>query len=96
MKDRGVCIDENGDLLIQNGSLAVGNTLYQNQYLILGSQPGEWKEHPTLGAGLADLALDHDLSGWAAHIKSQLEKDGMKVKRVDFNGGKLNIDANYG
>ncbi len=95
MKNQGICIGENGDLLIRNGTLAIGNTLYQNQYLILGSQPGEWKEFPTLGAGIADLALDHDLSGWTAKIKSQLEKDEMKVKQVVFENGKLHIEATY-
>lgn len=106
-KSTGILIDPaTGDLLADTGrdalgmiaqGLAVGVTTYQNQALILQASKGEFKEFPTLGVGISDMANDHETVGWRREIALQLESDGMKVKAVDLDlrNNKLTIDAEY-
>lgn len=105
MKDKGILIDYDGDLLISLckdikneivSGVITGNTLYQNQYIILRAHKGELKEFPVLGAGLSDITNDNDVAGWSNEIRRQLEKDGMKVNKVRFDRNmNLEIDAGY-
>lgn len=99
-------MDGDGDLMIrpvrdEQGAIAeglmVGNTVYQNQYVILSIHKGELKEFPTLGVGLPDMVNDHDVAGWENEVSLQLQNDGMKVSRVAFGRGlALEIEAEYG
>lgn len=105
MKDKGMLIGYDGDLVVRLSKNAkneiasgvmIGNTLYQNQYVILKAHKGELKEFPVLGAGLSDITNDNDVAGWSNEIKRQLEKDGMKVSKVKFDQSmNLEIDASY-
>lgn len=76
--------------------LIVGNTLQQNQALILITQPGENKFNPDLGVGIADMLLDHDYLNYRHRIREHYAKDGLKVTHLDLYENKpLRIDANY-
>lgn len=78
------------------GGIVVGNTLYQNQALILQAAKGEYKEMPTLGVGISAMVCDDDIMGWKREIALQLEADSMRVERVDITTEKLVINAEYG
>lgn len=105
MKRKGILIGEDGDLNIRpvrdgngilNSGLVIGDSLYQNQYVILRAHKGELKEFPVLGVGLSDIVNDQDIAGWSDEIKSQFENDGMRVGRVKFDRNMdLEIDADY-
>jgi len=82
-----------GNVIVQG--MVVGDTLYQNQYLILQAQKGEFKEHPTLGVGIADMASDDDVNAWKYAIRNELAKDGLKVEKLTFANGVMEIVANY-
>lgn len=76
--------------------LIVGNTLQQNQALILITQPGENKFNPDLGVGIADMLLDHDYLNYRHRIREHYAKDGLIVTHLDLYENKpLRIDANY-
>lgn len=87
---------ERNSLGLIAGGLAVGNTLYQNQALILQACKGEYKEHPTLGVGIAAMVCDDDVIGWKREIALQLEADSMLVEKIDITTQKLVINAEYG
>lgn len=110
-KDRGIQLNDNlsvGQILdlkveikkdaegkIMQG-LFVGNTLQQNQALILITQQGENKFNPDLGVGIADMLLDHDYLAYRHRIREHYAKDGLKVTYLDLYENKpLKIDANY-
>ena len=80
--------------LITSGML-VGNTLYQNQYIILKAQKGELKENPTLGCGIDDLANDDDLNAWQKLIREEMDKDGMQVNKLTINESGMALEADY-
>jgi hypothetical protein len=77
------------------GGLTVGNTLYQNQYLILKAQKGDLKEHPLLGCGIDDMAGDSDMAGWKKRIREELASDGMKTTRLEIEGSQMILKAHY-
>ena len=87
-------MDVNGDLAVSSGVLVVGNTTYQNEYIILKSQRGEIKEYPLMGVGIDDIVNDHDEAGWKMKIKEHLAMDDIKVAKIYLNitTGKLEIE----
>lgn len=82
------------DGLITSG-LVVGDTLYQNQYLILAAQKGEFKENPTLGVGINDMSNDDDLNEWKKSIREEFSKDGLKVDKLSITTSGMEVKANY-
>jgi hypothetical protein len=110
MKDRAIQLNdsanaiENIDLkinVIREGGfitqgLVVGNTLNQNEALIIMSNPGEFAFSPTLGAAIDELLLDNDYLRMRHRIREHLAKDGMKVDRLELAENKpLQIVASY-
>ena len=85
-------LDENG--LIVTG-LVIGDTLYQNQYLILTAQKGEFKEDPLFGVAIEDMTNDDDVLFWKKRIREEFKKDGLNVERLDIANGVMNLKANY-
>jgi hypothetical protein len=111
MKDRGIQLADNSDSLqgmdlkidvVRDASgkitqgLVIGNTMNQNQAMIIVANPGEFKFSPTLGVAIDELLLDGDYLRMRHRIREHLEKDGMKVRSIDFSEGQpLVIDASY-
>ena len=96
-KGTGILLDENGDIMVRNGGIAIGGTSLQNQYLILLAQKGEFKEYPTLGVGISDMLHDDDELEWKKRIREEFAKDDLKVNKIDLNlqTGNIVIDAQY-
>ncbi len=80
---------------VRNGNLATGDTLRQNQALLLMLHKGELKERPSAGVGLSDMLLDNDPLYWRTEIKEQLEMDGQTVKSVSVTTTGVEIEAEY-
>jgi len=105
MKGTGILLNDNYDLQIKPvrdadskivQGLILGNTLYQNQAIILQAQPGEIKELPVLGVAINDVVLDTDFLSWRRRIRQHMELDGQTVNDVRFDLNKnLIIDADY-
>lgn len=93
----GIQLDnDTKDLLIRNGHLQIGPTSEQNQYLILTTHAGEWKENPTLGVGVEDYLNETDFSGLKYSIRENFKKDGLNVQKIEIINNQLSIDADYG
>jgi len=106
VKQTGLQISSDLDLLINvekdsegliTSGLVIGDTLYQNQYIILSAQKGELKENPLLGVGIEDMANDEDVLPWKKSIREELAKDGMKVDTltIDKSTGEMILKAVY-
>ncbi|MCW3088937.1 MAG: hypothetical protein JWP81_6 [Ferruginibacter sp.] len=105
MKGTGILLNDEYDLQVLPvrdannkivSGLVIGNTLYQNQAVILMAQPGEIKEMPVLGVGINDVVLDTDFLSWRRRIRQHMELDGQTVNEVKFDLNKnLVIDAGY-
>ena len=95
MKD--ILIDNNNDLrLSTDGDFEVGYSDNQQQMAILTTEKGEWKEHPEVGVGIAQMLADDLYTEMLIEVKKQLEYDGMQINDVALQeGGKLLIDGTY-
>lgn len=81
----GIQLDnETNDLKIENGHIAIGETLPQNEYMILMLQKGELKEEPLLGVGISDMLNDNDILSWKRKIRDGLKADGMTVEQISI------------
>lgn len=103
-KEISILLDNNGDLLIhpvrdKNGlivqGIQLGDVTNQNVGLILRMQPGELKEHPTVGVGIDNMVLDKDYLEYKHKIRQQLAADGMQVNHLDINGDNIEINVKY-
>ena len=95
MKD--ILIDNNNDLrLSADGDFEIGYSDNQQQKAILTTEKGEWKEHPEVGVGIAQMLADDLYTEMLIEVKKQLEYDGMQINDVAIQeGGKLLIDGTY-
>ena len=81
MKD--ILIDNNNDLrLSTDGDFEFGCSDNQQQMAILTTEKGEWKEHPEVGVGIAQMLADDLYTEMLIEVKKQLEYDGIPVKNV--------------
>ena len=95
MKD--ILIDNNNDLrLSADGDFEIGYSDNQQQMAILTTDKGEWKEHPEVGVGIAQMLADDLYTEMLIEVKKQLEYDGMQINDGALQeGGKLLIDGQY-
>ena len=75
--------------------LVIGDTLHQNQALILHLHKGELKERPMAGCGISDMLLDNDPIYWRTLIREQLEMDRQTVTNIKITTKSIEIDAQY-
>lgn len=87
-------VEKDKDGLITSG-LCLGDTLRQNQSLILVYHKGELKERPEIGVGIEDMLLDDDVLFWKSTIREQLELDGQNVERIVLTTRGIDIKASY-
>ncbi len=83
------------DLDFAGGDLVIGDATKQNQQLLVISSKGDWKENPTIGVGAAGYLKDEDEAGLMAEIKTQFEKDGMKVFAIKVSNENIEVSASY-
>lgn len=79
---------------IESG-LIVGDILHQNQAIILTMRKGDLKENPSIGVGLPDMVLEHNLMAVRNEVRQQLEMDGQRVNSINVTSAAVQIDANY-
>lgn len=90
-----ILLNDTGDLKFQNNDVVMGESTEQHQRLLLLAHKGDYKESPTVGVNATLFLKDEDNGGLLASIKSEFEKDGMKVNNIAITGEKLTIDARY-
>lgn len=105
MRGLGIILNSNYDVQVKpvrgasgkiESGLIIGNTLYQNQGMILILHPGEITEVPQLGVGIEDMLMDNDYLAWKRMIRMNMEMDGQVVDNISFSKNKkLQIDAHY-
>jgi len=107
MKQKGITVnEETGDLNIKvsrdklgliTGGLVIGDVQKQNQAIIIYMQPGEMKEAPQVGVGIASMLLSGEALSYKHKIREQLEADGFRVNHLEIvneQDNKLNIELN--
>lgn len=94
----GMQLDEmTNDIKIENGHIAIGETLPQNEFLLLVMNKGELKEDPLVGVGISDMINDNDILGWKRKIRDGLKADGLTVEQISISSdGRIKkLEAKY-
>lgn len=80
---KGVLIDNEGELVVENNSLKIGNSTIQEVSMICMMNQGEWKFEPLLGANLVHYVKTNvsrfDIQN---RIKTHLQLDGKDYSDV--------------
>ena len=92
MTDRtDILLNEDNDLVIAGGDLAVGLSDEQHIQHILQAAPGHYKQWPLLGANAVAF-----VGGRSDELKRearlQLLSDGYQVKRLAMNNNELTVE----
>lgn len=91
---------ELGDLKIEGGDFAVGESTKQHQSLMIRLNKGELRQFPKTGVGVDSFLQDDNPGDVEPEIRKQFEADGMTIRDIDVRfdaSGELNVrvDAYY-
>lgn len=81
--EQDILLDENDDLIIENGDFNLGDSLTQDVGIILRLNQGELKSDPLLGASIIRLvnsSIDDD--ELQTKIKLHLQRDGKDYEAI--------------
>lgn len=79
----GILIDaETHDLVVMNGRVVIGDTSQQTVEAVLLTAPGEWKEHPLLGAHARGQLGGNTDKLWCNQTKKMIRQCGVDVKSI--------------
>lgn len=89
---RGILRDNNGDMMIKNSQLQLGNIENDVVRTVMFSCPGELKHAPNIGADLVKM-INEDTSDHSLfiRIKSMLIEEGLQITKISIEGDKLII-----
>ena len=91
-----ILLQNDAEIMISNGDFVFGESLLQNQTLILIAHQGDYKAFPEIGVGISDLLLSNQLLEYRHRIRSHFALDGLHVKSLDLHElDKLKIEAEY-
>jgi hypothetical protein len=93
MKD--FMLNEAGDIDIKNDDLFIGVSDNQQKERLLLTEKGNVKQYPEAGVGVLKFLESEDPANLIREIGIQFTADGMKVKGLRLDNGKINVDASY-
>jgi len=94
MEVKDILIDDDYDLIIENGDFKIGYSDMQHIELICITDLGHWKQSPLLGVGIEKyISSSGQQEALKRAIKIQLSSDGYIVKDILLSG--LNEDFTY-
>lgn len=88
-------LDDDGDLLIQDGDFVVGTSDNQHIRDILVSFQGEWKQFPLIGAGIITAISSLNPHNQNNNAKAHLQSGGYQLDLINIftdESGKLKIN----
>lgn len=89
---KDILLDENYDLDISTGDIEFGDTTQQDVELIMMSQKGDWKQHPTLGFGITKYINSNvDPEKFKRDLIVALENAEFENPVIDLSGGFENL-----
>lgn len=90
---RGILTDENGDMMVQNGSLVIGDNSVDCAVHILEAYKGEFKEIPLLGCNIRDMLNGSPDPFWRSDATRQLQAQHINAS-INFTENGLEVEIN--
>lgn len=88
----GILLDEDGNLKVQNGTLAIGNNELQCVQLLVGSSTGEFLHAPKLGGNTKQMICGKPDPFWRGSVTEQLKQCLIEVKDIVINKSGISIE----
>jgi len=89
---KDILLDENNDLLIQNGDFVIGESEEQEIRCILQAVKNDYKQFPELGVNLVEAINNNDTErALKQKIKLNLRMDGKDNVKVKIEKGEIVI-----
>ena len=83
---KGILIDNTtGDLLVEHGRIAVGDTEGQTAEAVVTTMRGDIKEHPLLGGEAGRLRGGQPDVMWPGNVRQMLRGCGVDCERVTMD-----------
>ncbi|PKP26194.1 MAG: hypothetical protein CVU03_05005 [Bacteroidetes bacterium HGW-Bacteroidetes-2] len=80
---KGILIDSNDNIVIKNGTMAIGESEMQEVSLLLRMNPGELKSDPIIGAGLVRMIKSNtDKRKIQQRVKLTLQRDRLDYDKI--------------
>ncbi|CAI9429696.1 DUF4313 domain-containing protein [Candidatus Ornithobacterium hominis] len=89
---RDIQVDALGELIFRNGDFLIEESDMQHVEHIVIAQPGEYKQHPTLGFGVQNyLKTNTKPVRFKRDLRIQLNYDGYQSPNIDFEPDYKNL-----
>lgn len=89
---KDILIDDNDDLLLENGDFVIGESDQQHVLQVIEQQLGETKEFPLVGFGAINYIKTRITEAeFKRDLKVQLNYDGYLNPTIDLSGGFENL-----
>jgi len=90
---KGILIDENGDIMVRNGAVVIGDCAADVAERVLCAYPGEFKEVPMIGLYATKQVNGTPDPFWRGEAKKQL-KSQLVDADIDFteNENRIGIE----
>lgn len=89
-------LNENNDLVTNDGDFVVGESTYQHQKHLLLAEKGDYKQFPTAGVASKKYLERESPDEYARAIRQEFVADGMNVTTLTIlENLELSIDAEY-
>lgn len=87
MAFKDILLDNNLDIIIENGDFKVSDSDQQHIELICNTAIGNWKQYPLLGIGIINYVASSGQSEVLKRLMNvQLASDGFKINEVSVTG----------
>ena len=91
-----ILLDDNNNIIIENGDFKIGDSTRQHQKHLLIANPGDIKDKQLVGVGIFTQLDDESPDDLIRDIRTQYVRDGMTVDNLSVGSdGKINVDAKY-
>lgn len=80
---KGILVDDNGDLVMSGGHIAIGDNRAQCAQHLIGAFTGEYKHAPLLGGNARNMIAGTPDPFWAGSVKSQLRQCLLEAERIE-------------
>ena len=91
-----MALDDEDDIHIENGDLAVSESTATHQRQLLLNNKGDFKENPSVCAGVFNYLNDENFEGLIRAVNVEFCRDGMTVSDVELDAdGLIKVNGTY-
>jgi hypothetical protein len=92
---QGILVDDNGELMVRNGSMVIGECSADVAQRLIISFTGEFKHAPALGGNAKQMIAGTIDPFWKGQLKAQLRVAKVNLNNLKINENGIEVIINY-